>query len=241
MSADGASGGRARESRRIGWLVVGAVVVGAIVVGGLTLGPGTPTGGPSGAETGTPTPALATRTAAPRAATPAAPAGDAATVTPHHRFNRTRVERLLHTYVNRERRTRGLAPLEYNETLRDIARYHNEDMAANGYYAHTAPDGETIQDRYERFGLDCRLPAQNRTLDGAEVTDKTIVRHKVREYGTGRVVTVRTERELAAHVVREWMQSPSHEFLLLLEAAEQMGAGVYVTENDIAFATIEFC
>lgn len=49
--------------------------------------------------------------------------------------------------VNRERAKRGLPGLVLREDLRDAARWHSLDMAANQYFAHIGPDGRWPGDR----------------------------------------------------------------------------------------------
>lgn len=147
-------------------------------------------------------------------------------------INRTRVERLIHQYVNRERTERGLPPLSFDRELRDIARYHSRDMGVNGYFAHGSPGGETFADRYERFGYNCRVSTGgNRYLTGAEnIAYRTGYRHN--------------ENTIAQRFVSGWMDSPTHRKNILTEHWNNEGIGVYVSQSDgrrTIYATQNFC
>ena len=45
--------------------------------------------------------------------------------------------------VNRERTSRGEAPLQWNERLTQSAQLHTESMATLDYFAHVGPGGDT--------------------------------------------------------------------------------------------------
>ena len=49
--------------------------------------------------------------------------------------------------VNQERAKRGLRGLLLREELRDVARWHSLDMAANQFFAHIGADGRSHADR----------------------------------------------------------------------------------------------
>ncbi|MBO9540179.1 CAP domain-containing protein [bacterium] len=55
--------------------------------------------------------------------------------------------------VNQERRKAKLRPLVWDERLAALARAHSLDMQKQNYFAHEAPDGETLADRAARSGL----------------------------------------------------------------------------------------
>ncbi|WP_129113452.1 CAP domain-containing protein [Halegenticoccus tardaugens] len=128
------------------------------------------------------------------------------------------VERAVHRRVNRIRTNRGLDPLAYGERLADVAAYHSEDMADEGYFSHTSPDGETVGDRYEKFGLACRRWGENILYNYAADESPT---------------------EAARLSVDQWMQSSGHRRNILADfwTAEGIGAEVasdgrlYLTQN----------
>ncbi len=49
--------------------------------------------------------------------------------------------------VNKERAANGLAPLEADPQLMEVARRHSADMFARGYFAHNTPEGKSPFDR----------------------------------------------------------------------------------------------
>jgi len=154
--------------------------------------------------------------------------------------NRTRVERLVHRYINDERTSRGLSALSYDTGLQEIARYHSRDMATNGYFAHTSPDGETMSDRYATFGYQCRVPTGTGTYyTGGENIAQTWFDTDV-QTGSG-IVHYRNESQLAHGLVTQWMNSPEHRDNLLLQYWNNEGIGVYVTDNGKVYATQDFC
>lgn len=152
--------------------------------------------------------------------------------------NETRLERLVHAEVNRVRRERGLNSLDFDRKLATIARYHSSDMARNDYFAHTAPDDESMQDRYDRFGYDCRVPVGNvQYRTGGENIAMT-------RWGSPAGLVDRTERELAETVVEGWMNSPSHRENMLTPEwrREGIGAATVTVDGEVrVYVTQNFC
>jgi uncharacterized protein YkwD len=135
-------------------------------------------------------------------------------------LNETRVERLVAEAVDERRTDRGLDRLTYDESLADVAAYHSRDMHARDYFAHEGPGGERLGDRYARFGIDC---------NGGENI-----------YRTRAGGLAATERALAEHVVREWMDSEGHREAILKERFTRQGIGIVVTGGEV-YATQNFC
>ncbi|WP_439026350.1 CAP domain-containing protein [Haloarchaeobius sp. DT45] len=144
------------------------------------------------------------------------------------------LEGLVHEAVNDRRATRGLSPLGDDPALAEIARYHSRDMAQNDYFAHTAPDGETVGDRYDAFGYDCHIRTGSLTYaNGGENI-----------YYTSFVGTAYTEHELAERAVDGWMDSPSHRENLLRPYWNDEGIGVWVLQEGgrtHVYVTQNFC
>lgn len=63
--------------------------------------------------------------------------------------------------VNKERVSRGLKALVFDERLRAIARAHSEDMFRNGYFSHYSPDSLTVADRALNSGIDFLVIGEN--------------------------------------------------------------------------------
>ncbi len=49
--------------------------------------------------------------------------------------------------LNDLRASKGLAPVQYSETLEAAAKAHARDMADHGYFAHEGRDGSSVGDR----------------------------------------------------------------------------------------------
>jgi hypothetical protein len=54
--------------------------------------------------------------------------------------------------LNAERAKVKLPSLTLDDTLNKMAQYHSDDMSAKDYFAHDAPNGETLGDRAKQFG-----------------------------------------------------------------------------------------
>lgn len=158
-------------------------------------------------------------------------------------IDRAETERYVHQYINEERTERGLEPLQFDTELREVARYYSGRMAREGFFAHTAPDGDTLADRYDRFGYDCRVAVgDGRVATGGENLAYTFYEAPVRtESG---VEVYDSERELARGIVDGWMNSTGHRENLLRPYWEREGIGVYAIEEEgrlRVYATQHFC
>jgi uncharacterized protein YkwD/uncharacterized membrane protein required for colicin V production len=69
-------------------------------------------------------------------------------------------ERLVEM-LNDERTRRGLNALEFDETLREVARQHSEEMLRLGYFAHESPNTGTLADRLNAHGIRYQRAGEN--------------------------------------------------------------------------------
>jgi uncharacterized protein YkwD len=146
-------------------------------------------------------------------------------------INQSKLAISIHSEVNDRRRQHGREPLEYRSSLEAVATAHSEDMVGRGYFAHTDPDGETVEDRYENAGVDCRA--------GGENIAKSY--YKTRIEG-GKYYD--SEGELAKGVVDQWMDSDGHRENILRTQFSQEGIGVAITDEDgntAVYVTQNFC
>ncbi|WP_435067692.1 CAP domain-containing protein [Haloplanus sp. C73] len=183
------------------------------------------------------------------AATTNATATPTATATPDQNtagenLNRSEIEHYLRRYINEERTNRGLRKLDRDSDLIEIARYHSRDMARLGYFAHESPGGGTMEDRYEKFGYQCRVSTGgDRYLSGAENIAYTVAFSRV-DSPTEGTVLLTTEKEIARHLANNWMNSPPHKENILREPWENVGHGIYITQINgevRVYATQNFC
>jgi uncharacterized protein YkwD len=63
--------------------------------------------------------------------------------------------------VNKERASRGLKTLKYDETLRRLGRDHSKDMFIRGYFSHYTPENEDVADRSERYDINYMVIGEN--------------------------------------------------------------------------------
>jgi uncharacterized protein YkwD len=131
----------------------------------------------------------------------------------------TQVEHAIHNRVNQIRTDHGLSPLAYNGDLADVAAYHSDDMAEREYLSHTSPEGETMSDRYERFGITCQGWGEN-----------VLFNHAAND----------TPAAAARQCVDQWMDSPGHRQNILSENWTAQGLGVAVTDDGRLYATQNF-
>ncbi|QPV63034.1 CAP domain-containing protein [Halosimplex litoreum] len=159
-------------------------------------------------------------------------------------INTTRIERVIHDRVNEIRRGRGLEPLASDEELAEIATYYSRRMADEDFFAHTAPDGQTLLDRYDRFGYDCRVDTGGRRyVTGGENLAYTYAYTPVQTEG-GVVSYDGNETRIARGIVEGWMNSPGHRENLLRPYWSREGIGVVLDPEGgqtQVIATQNFC
>lgn len=148
-------------------------------------------------------------------------------------YNETIIEREIHRQINERRAANGQLTIEWDDGLHEIADFHSEDMAEQGYIAHEAPDGERMIDRYDRFDYDCRVETESAVLTGGE----NLLRLSVTDDAV-------TERGVAARAVRNWMDSDRHRSTILTTGWENQAIGVAVdrrSDRTVVYITQNFC
>lgn len=63
--------------------------------------------------------------------------------------------------VNKERASRGVKTLSFDNSLREVGRGHSADMFRRGYFSHYSPEGKTVADRAEAAGIDFLIIGEN--------------------------------------------------------------------------------
>ena len=66
--------------------------------------------------------------------------------------------------VNQERQAAGLAPLQADPELTEVARKHSADMFARGYFAHDTPEGLSPFDRMKQANVHFLTAGENLAL-----------------------------------------------------------------------------
>ncbi|MEQ9316271.1 MAG: CAP domain-containing protein [Henriciella sp.] len=108
--------------------------------------------------------------------------------------------------INSERRAEDLPPLSVRVELRDAARWHSLDMAANGYFAH--------------MGLDKRQPATRITA-----FDRTLLSSVQRE-NIAAVMGAVDWDTVVDKMHAGLMDSPSHKKAILADDVNQLAVGI---------------
>jgi uncharacterized protein YkwD len=229
-------------------IVLTAMTVGGLV--GLQLGGEDPLG-PNGTSTPTPTPGVGSGNASTnQTATPERTPSPEPTPSPEEtvradEFNDTRIEEQVRRLVNDRRTNRSDRTLRADSTLTEMARFHSDNLAAQGYPSHVA-DGYSAQERYERFGLAdrCQVPDDSytgiRTGEALETVAKSFAgRPYTAPDGETRVNE--NERAVARAVVDGWFDRSSDRRKLVLEEATAVGVGVTVTDDGAVYVTANLC
>lgn len=145
--------------------------------------------------------------------------------------NQTAVERLVVGEMNVFREANDVDSVTYDTQLASIAEYHSEDMAARNYTGHVGPDGETIEDRFERYDHGCDAAGElilvTQFGSDMDANDETI--------GDD------TESDLAGDIVERWRDSAPHREALLTASWTRAGVGVHVTPADRVYVTLNAC
>jgi uncharacterized protein YkwD len=159
-------------------------------------------------------------------------------------LDRGEIEREVHRYINKERSRRGLSTLSYDTGLQEIARYHSEDMATELYFAHESPEGETMSDRYDRFGYECRVEISgDRYATGAENIAYTYADSNV-QTESGLENYGNNETAIARGLVSQWMNSSGHRENILRPYWKSEAIGIAIEDVDgetRVYATQNFC
>jgi uncharacterized protein YkwD len=118
---------------------------------------------------------------------------------------------------NEQRAARGIAPLQADARLAEVAAEHSADMLRSGYFAHDDALGS----------WDARIR-------------RCVQRHEVGEilaFGSGEDAT-------PAGMVKCWMASPEHRAIILTPDLRRVGLGVatgtYEGQNAVSLATADF-
>ena len=77
---------------------------------------------------------------------------------------RPELEAEMLNLVNRERIANGLAPLEADPELTEVARRHSADMFARSYFSHNTPENKTPFDRIRESDVSFRTAGENLAL-----------------------------------------------------------------------------
>lgn len=134
-------------------------------------------------------------------------------------INVAEVERLVFELTNQERTSRGLSALNQDSRLADVARTHSQDMGTRHFFDHTNPDGRNAKAR-----VDLAHPGAFRGIG-----------ENIYQF----VSYEGTDADLAANLVKGWMNSPGHRDNILKPDYVTLGVGLAQQGRDL-YATQVF-
>ncbi|MEJ0001761.1 MAG: CAP domain-containing protein [bacterium] len=105
---------------------------------------------------------------------------------------------VLADLTNKERADNGAAPLTENALLDKAAQEKADDMARNGYFAHTSPEGKTPWYWFQQVGYNYIYAGENLAVNFFESND----------------------------VAQAWMNSPTHRENIVKKEYTEIGIGV---------------
>ena len=105
--------------------------------------------------------------------------------------------------VNRERTSRGVAPLRRHPRLDEASQAHADDMLRRRYYSHDTPEGKTTLERVQARGYRAKYAGENIARGQYSVDE----------------------------VMKGWMESPTHREHLLSSVFSDVGFGLAFGKN----------
>ena len=239
-------------------IVLTAMTVGGLVglqlggdsLGGAPVGQGTPSPTPTATPSPTPT-STATPTATPSPTSTPSPTPTATrTATPvptvaASEFSERRIEQFVVAIIDDEREERGLQTLRTYDPLDEMAEFHTDEMAGQGFVSHAAA-GFTTGERYNDYGLGDRCLVTDERTDRVrenrelETVGKTVAGQVYTDDEGNRRIN-RDERDVAVAVLRKWFGQDEERRKLLLENADEIGVGVVVDDDGDTWVTVDLC
>lgn len=127
----------------------------------------------------------------------------------------------IHNKVNQARVDNGVAPLEWESTLAEVATKHSADMAANGYFDHKNLVGQGPTERAKAGGFSCYKP-----------THFGIGENLHQDVGF---------MDLSDYTVNGWLNSPEHRDNLLSPNYTKEGIGIDRASDGKVYVTQDLC
>jgi uncharacterized protein YkwD len=117
------------------------------------------------------------------------------------------MESQIRQQINQIRQQQGLSPLRENEKLAQVARQYSKRMAAEKFFSHTSPSGDTIVQRVQAADIFYLMLGEN-LFRSSNITQPVPV------------------------AVKGWMDSPGHRANILRSEYRETGIGVWRNGND---------
>jgi len=120
----------------------------------------------------------------------------------------------LAALLNEARQQAGLAPLQHDPMLSQIAQLRSDDMAKRNYFSHTSPEGTTVFDMLGQWGIPWGYAGE------------TIQRNNY------------PLEETAAEAARSLLASPAHRAVILDGRFSRFGVAEQVSADGIHYYTV---
>jgi uncharacterized protein YkwD len=152
------------------------------------------------------------------------------------------LERRIHDLINKERTSRKLKALQFDEKLSSIARVHSADMARRKFFSHVNPDGKDPTARGELVGYRCKKDFGSHFTEGlAENLYQGNLYSSIRTRGAVKTYNWNSLEDLASQSVAGWMKSKGHRENILEKTYDRAGIGVAISRDDKVYVTQVFC
>ncbi len=125
------------------------------------------------------------------------------------------MEMATHHAINAERTTRFISALTMDNTLRNVARAHSQDMIDRDFFAHLNPDGDNVGERLTAAGVRYSMAGEN-------------------------IAWNRGFADPVAVAVDGWMDSPGHRANILRAEYSHTGIGIAVNSQNAYYFTQVF-
>ncbi len=152
-----------------------------------------------------------------------------------------RLEKKIHDLINAERKKKGLSALQWNESLNRIARKYSQEMSERNFFSHNDPEGKCFMDRYKEDGFTCRLRVGSTTCLGAENIAQNNLYKSILYLNGIPSYDWNAEDEIAASIVKRWMNSKGHRESILTPYFKRQGIGVAISNDGKVYVTENFC
>lgn len=157
------------------------------------------------------------------------------------RMNITKLGKLVHDRVNRERLKHGLPTMRWDDALGRIANAHSKDMAARNYFSHTSPEGQGYSYRYLKNNYACGIVVKGVMRTGAENIFRFSLNNLVSETGGERKNERQVEEDIAEATIRGWMDRPEDRKNILSPYWQREAVGISIGPDDTMYITDNFC
>ena len=152
-----------------------------------------------------------------------------------------KLEKTIHSFINKERQRNGLSPIVWDDSLAEIARKHSKDMSKRNYFDHNSPEGHDFVYRYQRDGYQCSIRVDRTIHEGAENIALNNLYDSVTTINGKVFYDWNSQNKIAETTVQGWMHSPGHRRNILEPFWKHEGIGLFIGPDDKVYITQNFC